>query len=100
MQLMRLTDVPSTHRERVFYHSRLGAVAGGLLVLAVVFGLVVFGWVNSSWPAYFGAVDIFFCFLIFHKLILARFRPSNWLLRLKDTRMFIKIRSYLPARFP
>ncbi|HEX9454096.1 MAG TPA: hypothetical protein VGA27_07045, partial [Candidatus Binatia bacterium] len=100
MQLMRLTDVPSTHRERVFYHSRLGAVAGGLLVLAVVFGLVVFGWVKSAWPAYLGAVAVFFCFLIFHQLILARFRPSNWLLRLNDDRMLIKFRSYLNDRFP
>jgi len=100
MQLMRLTDVPSTGRERIFYHSRFGAVAGGLLVLAVVFGLVVFGWAKSAWPAYLSAIVVFFCFLIFHQLILARFRPSNWLLRLNDDRMLIKFRSYLNDRFP
>jgi len=100
MQLMRLTDVPSTRHERIFYHSRFGAVAGGLLILAVVFGLLGFGWMKSVWPAYLGAVVVFLCLLIFHQLILARFRPSNWLLRLNDDRMLIKFRSYLNDRFP
>jgi hypothetical protein len=100
MQLMRLTDVPLTGRERIFYHSRFGAVAGGLLVLAVVFGLIVLGWVKSAWPAYLSAIGIFLCFLIFHQLILARFRPSNWLLRLNNDRMLIQFRSYLNDRFP
>jgi hypothetical protein len=97
---MRLTDVPFIGRERIFYHSRFGAVAGGLLVLAVVFGLVGFGWVKSAWPAYLSAVVVFLCLLIFHQLILARFRPSNWVLRLNDDRMLIKFRSYLNDRFP
>src|SRR5258706_11044950 len=100
MQLMRLTDVPSTRHERIFYHSRFGAVAAGLLILAVLFGLFAVGWIKSAWPAYLGAVVVFLCLLIFHQLILARFRPSNWLLRLNDDRMLIKFRSYLNDRFP
>jgi hypothetical protein len=99
MQLMRLADVPSNQRDRMFYHSRLRAVAGGLSVLAGAFGLLVFGWSKSAWPAYLAAAVIFLCLLIFHQLILARFRPSNWLLRLNDEGMFVKFRSYLNDRF-
>jgi hypothetical protein len=100
MQLQRLADVPLNRRDKVFYHPRLRAVAGGLIILAVGFGLLVFGWLKSVWPAYFVAAVIFLCLLIFHQLILARFRPSNWLLCLNDDGMFIKFRSYLNDRFP
>jgi hypothetical protein len=100
MQLLRLADVPLNRRDKVFYHSRLRAVAGGLIILAFGFGLLVFGWLKSVWPAYLGAGVIIFCLLIFHQLILARFRPSNWLLRLDDEGLFIKFRSYLNDRFP
>jgi hypothetical protein len=100
MQLLRLADVPLNRRDKLFYHSRLRAVAGGLMILAVGLGLLVFAWLKSVWPAYFVAVVIFLCLLIFHQLILARFRPSNWLLRLNDDGMFLKFRSYLNDRFP
>ncbi len=70
------------------------------MILAVGLGLLVFAWLKSVWPAYFVAVVIFLCLLIFHQLILARFRPSNWLLRLNDEGMFVKFRSYLNDRFP
>ena len=100
MQLLRLADVPLNQRDKVFYHSRLRAVAGGLIILAGGFGLLLFGWLQAVWPAYLGAGMIFFCLLIFHQLILARFRPSNWVLRLEDNGLLIKFRSYLNDRFP
>ncbi|HWH77710.1 MAG TPA: hypothetical protein VNT76_10080 [Candidatus Binatus sp.] len=100
MQLLRLTDARMSQRDRVFYHSRARAVAGALLILAGVLGLFLFGWLKSVWPAYVSAAFIFLCLVIFHQLILARFRSSNWLLRLNDDRMLIKFRSYLNDRFP
>ncbi len=100
MQLMALADVPLNRRDKVFSHSRLRAVAGGLIILAVGFGLLVFGWSKSVWPAYVVAAVIFFYLWIIHRLILARFRPANWLLRLDDDGLFVKFRSYLNDRFP
>ncbi|MSP41006.1 MAG: hypothetical protein EXR70_21155 [Deltaproteobacteria bacterium] len=100
MQLLRMTDVALNRRAQVFYHSRLRASAGGTIALAAGTGLLGYAWIQSAWLAYFGAAAILSCLLIFHQLILARFRPSNWLVRLEDDGLFVKFRSYLNDRFP
>lgn len=100
MQLLRFANVPINQRAQVFYHSRVRALVGAMITIAVGLGLLGFAWIHSAWLAYFGAAAILSCLLIFHQLILARFRPSNWLLRLEDDGLFVKFRSYLNDRFP
>jgi hypothetical protein len=99
MQLMRLADVPLNQRDRVFYYSRFRAVAGATIFGAIALGALVFGWLKHVWLAYYVAAVVAICLLIFQKLVTARFRPSNWLIRMTDHGLFVKFRSYLNHHF-
>ena len=99
MQLMRLADVPLDRRDRVFRYSRLRAVIGATILTGSAFGAFIFGWLKGAWLAYYVAAVLMIVLLIFQKLITARFRPSNWLLRMTDHGLFIKFRSYLNNHF-
>jgi hypothetical protein len=100
MQLMRLADVPENLREQVFYYSRFYALGSALLLVAIAGGLIIFARLRGAWPAYFIAAFILVCLLIFQKVITARFRPTNWLVRMTDDGLFVKFRSYLNFHFP
>lgn len=99
MQLMRLADVPSNPRDRVYYYSRLRAVMGATLLAVVAIGTFVFAKVNGAWPMYYIAAVTCLCLLLYQRLILGRFRTSNWLLRMTDHGLFVKFRSYLNHHF-
>lgn len=99
MQLMRLADVPLDRHEQVFRYSRSRAVIGAMILIALALTAFVFGWRQGAWLAYYvAAVGVIFL-LIFQKLITARFRASNWLLRMTDQGLLIKFRSYLNSHF-
>lgn len=100
MELIRAADVPVNSRQQVFCYSRVRASCGASLLVATVIGLIVFARLKSVWPAYFIAAFGLICLLIFQKLVTARFRPTNWLLRATDNGLFIKFRSYLNYNFP
>lgn len=99
MQLLRLADVPLNPRDRVFRYSRLRAVVGATILAVIALAAFLFGWLKNVWLAYYVAAVFVFCLLIFQKLVTARFRPSNWLLRMTDHGMFVKFRSYLNHHF-
>ena len=99
MQLMRLADVSLNQRDRVFHHSRFHAVAGAIILVAIALGALVFGWLKDVWLAYYVAAVIALCLLIFQRLVTARFRSSNWLIRMTDHGLFVKFRSYLNHHF-
>lgn len=100
MQLLRAADVPSVPQECTFYYSRFQALSGGLMLLAIAVGLTVFARLKGAWPAYFVAAFIVVCLLSYQKVVTARFRSTNWLLRMTDDGLFLKFRSYLNFRFP
>ena len=100
MQLMREADAPLGPRDRAFYYSRIQALSGVMILTAMAFGLTVFAHLKAVWPAYFISAFIVVCLLIFQKVVTARFRPTNWLVRMTDNGLFIKFRSYLNFRFP
>jgi hypothetical protein len=100
MQLMRLADVTATDRDRIFAHSRSRALLGAMFLLITAVAAAVLSWINHSWLGYYLAAVIFLSFFIFRKMVSARFRPSNWLVRLTDQGLFIKLRSYLNDHFP
>jgi len=100
MQLMRLADAPLDRRDRVFEYSKPRAVTGALLLSGIAFGVTLFGWLKGLWLAYYVAAVIVIYLLILQKLFTARFRPTNWLVRMTDDGLFIKFRSYLNHGFP
>jgi hypothetical protein len=100
MQLLRLTDVPPPNQsDRVFLYSRFRAVLGAALLAASAVAAFLLAWFNGAWLGYYIASVILILLLIFHNLVTARFRPSNWLLRASDDGLFIKFRSYLNHHF-
>jgi hypothetical protein len=57
-------------------------------------------WPQQNWLGYYVAGVILLCLLIYQKSATARFKPSNWLVRLTDHGLFVKFRSYLNCHFP
>jgi hypothetical protein len=99
MQLMRLADAPTDQNRRDFYYSRLRAIVGAAILVAIALGAFLWGRLNNAWLAYYLAALPLIFLLIFQKLITARFQASNWLLRMTDHGLFIKFRSYLNHHF-
>ena len=57
MQLMRLADMPSNPRDRVFDCSRLRADIGAAVFAAVTIGAFIFARIHGIWRAYYmGAI--------------------------------------------
>ena len=100
MQIMRLADVTATDREQIFAYSRSRALLGSITLLSTAGAAAVLSWVNHSWLGYYLATAILLSFFVCRKMVSARFRPSNWLVRLTDQGLFIKFRSYLNDHFP
>jgi hypothetical protein len=99
MQLLRSADVPIDRRAREFRYSRWRAGTGAIILATTALALIAFGRLNNtSIPYYIAGVTIV-TLLIFHNLVTARFRPTNWLVRMTDDGLFIKFRSYLNYRF-
>jgi hypothetical protein len=99
MQLMRLTDVPVDGRQLVFRYSPPRAMLGTVILIALASGALIFAWFEHAPLGYYLAAVILIFLATFHKLITARFRSSNWLLRLTDDGVFLKFRSYLNNHF-
>ncbi|HEX2932210.1 MAG TPA: hypothetical protein VHV54_20960 [Candidatus Binatia bacterium] len=100
MQLLRVADVPITGQDRVYRYSRARALSAFLIFCVLAVASLAFGWFKSMWLAYYITAAGFLFLLIFQKLITARFRPTNWLVRMTDHGLYIKFRSYLNHHFP
>lgn len=100
MQFMRLADTRMDPRDRVFQYSKPRVVLGASMLGVIAIGAFLFGWLNSFWLAYYVATVLAIYALILHKLLTARFRQTNWLVRMTDDGLFIKFRSYLNHGFP
>jgi hypothetical protein len=97
---MRLGDVPKSERDRVFRYSPGRAAALSLVTFGAVAALLYFGLSRRSGLAIYLAAAIVVGMLVMRRFILARFRPSNWLVRLGDGGLFLQFRSYLNHHFP
>ncbi len=97
---MRLGDVQSNPRDRVFRYSPGRAL---FLVFAVILaggGLVWIGRQQQSSLAYYIAGVLLLGLLLMRRQLFARLRPSNWLVRISDDGLLIQFRSYLNYHFP
>jgi len=94
MQLLRLTDVPILAADRVFRYSVVRALCGVFILLGCAAALIVFGWRAHSYVFYAIAAFLLVSLLLMRRLILARMRPSNWLVRMNELGVYVQFRLY------
>ncbi len=100
MQLMQLATAPRSTRDRVFRYSPARALCVAFTVICVSGGLVLAGRERQSGLAYYVAGMLVLGLLLMRRMVLARLRPSNWLVRMSDEGLFVQFRSYLNYHFP
>lgn len=100
MQLLRLVDVEKSPRDLVFSYSRfLALVTASVVVAGIAWLLYRAYFTHWSFGYYFAAVILLFL-LLMGRFITARFRSSNWLVRMNDLGIYIQFRSYLNYHLP
>ena len=100
MRLMGLADVPTNQGQVVFRHSPARAVSAIACVAGAIMGLLITAWHRGSGLALYVAGVLLLGALIMQELLLACFRPSNWLVRTSEEGLFLQFRSYLNSRLP
>ncbi len=100
MRLMRLSDVPKIERDHVFRYSQARAATFSLAAFAAVAFLLWLAWSRHSGLAAYLAAVMVLGMIVMRRFILARFLPSNWLVRVSDGGLFVQFRSYLNNHFP
>jgi hypothetical protein len=95
MRLLRLQDVEIGPNDRVFQHARLRALIVWLAGFAAATAFFLHAY-RAKWPPgyFFGFVLLLFLLLTL-KMVTARFHPSNWLVRMNETGIYVQYRSYL-----
>ena len=99
MQLMRLRDVPAKQNDRIFRYSRARAVVACGAVVAIIVAMLWSGVRQGVVIFDVAALLSTAVILPFRGLAMARFRPSNWLVRVIDGGMYVQLRSYLNSHF-
>ncbi len=100
MQLLRLQDVEIGPNDCLFRHSPLRALIVWLAGFAAATALFLHAYTGKWLPGYiFGSFLLLFLLLTL-RMVTARFHPSNWLLRMNDTGIYVQYRSYLNYQLP
>jgi hypothetical protein len=100
MRLLRLSDVDTGPHDQVFYYSRVHALGFAFVALCGSAALLLRA-ASKHWNAgYYLTAVILLILLMMKRFATARFRQSNWLVRMIDTGMFIQFRSYLNYHLP
>jgi hypothetical protein len=100
MRLLRLQDVEIGLNDRVFRHGRLRALIVWLAGFAATTALFFHAYTGKWPPGYiFGSFLLLFVLLTL-RMVTARFHPSNWLVRMNETGIYMQYRSYLNYQLP
>lgn len=100
MRLLRLQDVEIGVNDRVFRHARLQALIVWLAGFAATTALFFHAYTGKWPPGYiFGSFLLLFVLLTL-RMVTARFHPSNWLVRMNETGIYVQYRSYLNYQLP
>jgi hypothetical protein len=95
MRLLRLQDLEIGRNELVFRHARLRALVVWLAGFAATTALFLKAFRGKFPPGYiFGSFLLLFLLLTL-RFVTARFHPSNWLVRMNETGIYVQYRSYL-----
>jgi hypothetical protein len=100
MMLVRLREAPLGWHDRVFRYSRTTAVLLVSILLALAAGTAFCAIAVHSKPGYYIAGIIALGCVLMRRFITARFRASNWLVRMNEAGLFIQFRSYLNYHLP
>jgi hypothetical protein len=97
MRLLRLSEAESeaTPQDPIFAYSRFNGMLFAVAMLAASGAFVYFGWQQGTKISYCVAGALLLVLMLFSGLVTARFRPTNWLLRMSTFGVYIKFRSYL-----
>ena len=95
MRLLRLQDVEIGPKDRVFRHARLRALLIWLVGLGGSMAMLVNAFTGTWKVGYFFGPFLLLFVLFTMGYVTARFHPSNWLVRMNDTGIFVQYRSYL-----
>ncbi len=98
--LLQESEVPRVPDAATFRYSRATAGIAAAVMLAVGGALLAAGRIWDNPFAYYIAVLIFVFLWIYQTHVVARFRDSNWLVRITDRGLYLKFRSYLNHHFP
>lgn len=100
MRLLTLRDVEIGHNDRVYRHARLLALIVWLAGFAGATALIYKGYTRKWPPGYIFGSFLFLFLLPTLRLVTARFHPSNWMVLMNDTGMYVQYRSYLNYELP
>jgi hypothetical protein len=103
MHLLRASEVQTSPGDRGFHYSRVRAALLAAIVLSSACALIVWGWKQTGLPhylSYCGAAMLLLLLLFLRGYFTARFKPTNWLVRMTPSGLFIKFRSYLNCGLP
>jgi len=100
VRLLRLQDVEIGLNDRVFRNARLRALTLWLAGFAATTALLFYAYTGKWPPGYiFGSFLLLFVLLTL-RMVTARFHPSNWLMRMNETGIYVQYRSYLNYQLP
>lgn len=100
MRLLRLREVETGPSDRVFRHSRARALIVWLAGFSAAAALIFSAYAKKWPPGYiFGPFLLLFVLLTL-SMVTARFHPSNWLVRMNQTGIYVQYRSYLNYELP
>lgn len=104
MRLLRLSEVEKSSADRAFRYSpaRMALLFPGVVCLGTT--LLLIHWEGRLESLHYIAYYIFAVLLLglalLRKFLFARFRPSNWLVRMHHAELLIQFRSYLNYSLP
>ncbi len=95
MRLLCLRDVEIGPNDRLYHHARLRALIVWLAGFAAATACFFHAY-TAKWPPgyFFGSLLLLFLLLTL-RMVTARFHPSNWLVRMNQTGIYVQYRSYL-----
>lgn len=100
MRLLRLSEVETSSKDRVFRHPPMRPLIVWLAVFAGDAGMFFYAYTRKWKPGYiFGPFLLLFLALTL-RYVTARFHPSNWLVQMNETGLYVHYRSYLNYRLP
>jgi hypothetical protein len=95
MRLLRSQDVEIGPNDRVFHHARVRALIVWLAGFGAATAFFFHAYTTKWLPGYFFGSFLLLFLLLTLSMITARFHPSNWLVRMGQTGIYVQYRSYL-----